>query len=114
MKALVISFNWGYDKLMCSKKLLNDRPKCRASLLNAGTTQKAKTISKVSGSLKYMKSITIVKFLAWFLNSGHLETTKSNFMKFCHSRPEQAKNFTMVIDFIYFRLPETLDIVLAF
>ena len=38
-----------------------------------------------------MKSITILKILAQLLNLGHLETTKSNFRKFCHSRPEQSK-----------------------
>ena len=76
---------------MCSKKQLNDRPKCRASFVNAGTTQKAKKIPRVSGSLKYMKSITIFKFLVLSLNLGHLEATKSNVEKFCHSRPEQSK-----------------------
>ena len=38
-----------------------------------------------------MKSIGILKILAQFLNLGHLEATKSNFKKFCHSRPEQSK-----------------------
>ena len=38
-----------------------------------------------------MKSIGILKILAQFLNLGHLETTKSNFMKFGHSRPKQSK-----------------------
>ena len=38
-----------------------------------------------------MKSIGISKILAQFLNLGHLETIKSNFEKFCHSRPKQSK-----------------------
>ena len=38
-----------------------------------------------------MKSITILNILAQFLNLGHLETTKSNFKKILHSRPEQSK-----------------------
>ena len=37
-----------------------------------------------------MKSIKISKILAQFLNLGYLETTKPNFKKFCHSRPEQS------------------------
>ena len=60
-------------------------------MVNAGTTQKAKKLPKVKGGLKYMKAITILKILAQFLNLGHLEKTKSNFKKFCHSRPEQTK-----------------------
>ena len=38
-----------------------------------------------------MKSITIFKILAQFLNSGYLETTKSIFKKFLHSRPVQSR-----------------------
>ena len=38
-----------------------------------------------------MTSIIILKILAQLLNLGHLETTKSIFKKFCHSRPEQSK-----------------------
>ena len=38
-----------------------------------------------------MKAITILKFLAQFLNLGHLDTNESNFKKFCHSRPKQTK-----------------------
>ena len=38
-----------------------------------------------------MKSITIFKKVVQLLNLGHLETSKSNFKNFCHSRPEESK-----------------------
>ena len=47
MKALGILFKWEYGSLDSIKKWLSDRPKCRPSLVNAGTTLKAKKIPKV-------------------------------------------------------------------
>ena len=38
-----------------------------------------------------MKSVTIFKNVGQVLSLGHLEITKSNFMKFCRSRLEQSK-----------------------
>ena len=38
-----------------------------------------------------MKSVTILKNVVQLLHLGHLETSKSNFKKFCHSRLEQSK-----------------------
>ena len=38
-----------------------------------------------------MKAVTIFKNVGQMLNLGHVETSKSNFKKFCHPRPEQLK-----------------------
>ena len=39
MKALAISFNWGYGSLMCTNDWLSGRTKCKMTLVNAGATQ---------------------------------------------------------------------------
>ena len=38
-----------------------------------------------------MKSVAIFKNVGQMLNLGHVETSKSNFKKFCHPRPELFK-----------------------
>ena len=39
----------------------------------------------------YLELVTIVKNVGQLLNLGHFKTSKANFKKICHSRPEQSK-----------------------
>ena len=60
----------------CCPQRVSDKPECRASLVNAGTTLKTK---KDDLSLRWSEVNEIschLKFLAQFLNLGHLETNQ--------------------------------------
>ena len=47
MKGLNLLFKWGYSSLISNQEWLSERPKCRMTLVNAGTTQ-AKTVRKTT------------------------------------------------------------------
>ena len=91
MKALNMLFQMRYGSLLSSRRLQSTIQKCRGHLVEAGTLQKATKYHKVWCDLKYTKSVKISKNMGQFLNLDHLEMSKSNFKKFCHSRPEQSK-----------------------